>query len=60
MSEVDQLRAALDSLADEAARAVCEPRRFHDNEDQRQQALGQAVARARLAAHHPGHEEGAT
>lgn len=31
-------------LADEAARAVAEPRLFCENEDGRQQALGEAVA----------------
>jgi hypothetical protein len=36
-------------LVDWAAFAVAEPRRFHDNGTGAQQALGRAVARARLA-----------
>lgn len=40
---------AIRHLANEAAIAVCEPRRFHENEDGGQQKLGQAVARARTA-----------
>jgi len=35
------------SLADEAARAVCEPRLFHENEGNRQQKLGGATAEVR-------------
>lgn len=44
-----EIEAALRELADEAACAVCEPRRFHENEDDRQQRLGQAIAKARLS-----------
>jgi hypothetical protein len=40
-------------LADEAAGAVTEPRRFHENEDERQQALSQRVAAARQALAKP-------
>ena len=43
--DVGLVREALN----EAARAVTEPRRFHANEDERQQALGQAVATGRAA-----------
>lgn len=38
---------AIRHLANEAAIAVCEPRRFHENEDGRQWKLAQAVARVR-------------
>lgn len=34
-------------LADLAAHVVCEPRRFHENEGNVQQLLGEAVARVR-------------
>lgn len=47
-AERAELRSVLRSLADEAAYAVCEPRRFRENEEHRQQRLGQAVAKARL------------
>jgi hypothetical protein len=40
-------------LADEAAGAVTEPRRFHENEDERQQALSQRVVAAREALAKP-------
>jgi hypothetical protein len=40
-------------LADEAAGAVTEPRRFHENKDERQQALSQRVAAARQALAKP-------
>lgn len=40
--------SATDALVDLAARAVAEPRRFLENEDGLQQALGQAIAQARL------------
>jgi hypothetical protein len=43
------LREAARKLADEAARAVAEPRRFHENEDDRQQQLGSLVALVRMA-----------
>lgn len=39
---------ALTALANEASRAVTEPRRFHENENHRQQTLGQVIANARL------------
>lgn len=42
--------AALRAIANEAARAVTEPRRFHENQDNRQQALSHAVAEARRIA----------
>lgn len=45
----DELAEAVERLADEAARAVTEPRRFHENEEGRQQALGTKTAQARLA-----------
>lgn len=39
---------AAERLANEAARAVTEPKRFHENEDGRQQALSRALAEVRL------------
>lgn len=42
-----RLRDAASALVDWAAHAVCEPRRFHENEDNAQQELGRAVARVR-------------
>ena len=47
----EDVRIVRDAL-NEAARAVTEPRRFHANEDERQQALGQAVATGRAALAH--------
>jgi hypothetical protein len=41
------LREAARQLADVAAAATCEPRKFHENVDERQQALGQAAAAVR-------------
>ena len=49
IDELAGLRAAARTLAGEAARTVAEPRRFHENEGHRQQALGRAVAAVRLA-----------
>jgi hypothetical protein len=43
-----RLHEAARTLADEAAHAVCEPRRFLENEGDHQQRLGHAVARVRL------------
>lgn len=42
-SEVDALRAALEELADEAARAVTGPRRFHGNEKSEQERAASAT-----------------
>lgn len=47
-AQCDRLCEAAATLADLAAATVCEPRRFLDNEDCQQQALGQAVAHVRL------------
>jgi len=44
---VEELTEAARELADRAAHAVCEPRRFHENEDNAQQELGAAVSRVR-------------
>lgn len=46
---VRRFRLELRDLADEAAKAVTEPRRFWKNEDGHQQVLAVAVARARSA-----------
>jgi hypothetical protein len=42
-----QLREVAEALANESARAVTEPRRFHENEDGRQQALAGALTAVR-------------
>lgn len=46
---IRRLALELRELADEAAKAVTEPRRFMQNEDNRQQVLAVAVARSRSA-----------
>lgn len=48
-ARVATLETALRALAETAAQAVTEPRRFHENDFHIQQRLGQAVARARIA-----------
>lgn len=47
--DAQAIRVAARELADAAATAVCEPRRFHENDGERQQALGRAVAAVRNA-----------
>jgi hypothetical protein len=46
-ARVRQLEEVLEPLIHEASKACTEPRRFHENEDARQQSLSQAIARAR-------------
>ena len=49
LARLEWIEEAADELVAEASRAVTEPRRFHQNEDQRQQALGAAITKCRTA-----------
>ena len=51
------LEDAARMLANEAATAVTEPRRFHENEDSRQQRLGRSVSLVRAALDKVGETE---